>query len=253
MKEIDLSVFPTERKEKLQQIYRYKIFDKMFYRSNLWMHTHRLLWLLEEIAPLAQKYLNFDLEKARIYALVHDDAEMITGDIQSIQKQRMSEEELQKLEEDDLQAINNLVKKYPKMVHGYSYELLLKEAVYKDTIEAQLVSYIDKLDGFCESLHEIYAGNSSITRSIVFYSLIMPTFSYKYPALKELLSSKESPLTYITDMISPFEIKFENYSNQKPYTESSIHKTFDFPFYATWKKVVIDHGKIDWLIKQKEF
>ncbi len=253
LKEIDLTIFPAERKEKLEKIYRYQFFDKLFYRSNLWMHTHRVLWLLEEIAPLAQKYLTFDLEKARIYALVHDDAEMVTGDIQAIQKQRMSKEELQKHDENDLLVIANLVNKYPKIVHGYSYELLLKEAVSKDTVEAQLVSYLDKLDAFCESLHEMYAGNVSILRSVVFYSLILPTFPHKYPALKDLLSSKESPLTFIADMISPYKIEFENYANLKPHTESSIQNTIDFPFYDTWKKIIVQRGKIDWLIKQKEF
>lgn len=252
MKEIDLSVFPDERKEKLEKIYRYHFFDKMFYRSNLWMHSHRILWLLEEIAPVAQKYLTFDLEKARIFALVHDDAEIVTGDIQAVQKQRMSKEELQQLETNDLEAIKILVKRYPKMVHGHSYELLLKEAIHKNTVESQLVSYLDKLDAFCESLHEVYAGNVSLLRSIVFYSLMIPSFPHKYPALKELLSSRESPLTFIADLISPHKVEFENYT-LKPHTESSIQNTFDFPFYATWKRLVISKGKIDWLIVQKEF
>ena len=253
MKEIDFSIFPNDRKEKLEKIYRYQFFDKFFYRSNLWMHTNRLLWLLEEIAPIAQKYLTFDLEKARIYALVHDDAEMVTGDIQAIKKQRMSKEELQKLEENDMHAIEELIKTYPKMVHSYSYESLLKEAVHKDTIEAQLVSYLDKLDAFCESLHEVYAGNISLLRAVVFYSLSLPLFPYKFPALKELLLSKESPLIFINDQISPYKIEFENYTHLKPYDKSSINNNFDFPFYATWKKLVIDNGQIDWLITQKEF
>ncbi len=251
--EIDLNIFPKKRREKLESIFRYHFFDKMFYRSNLWQHSHRVLWLLEEIAPLANKYIDFDIEKARIYALVHDDAEMITGDIQAIEKARMSEAELKELEKNDLAAIKQLAEGYPQNINGYSYELLLNEAVYKNTIESKLVSYLDKLDAFCESLHDVYAGNLSLLRSVVFYSMMLPLFPNKYPELKELLKSKDSPLTFINDQISPYEIKFDKYKNfGKPHTISSIDDNTDFPFYKKWKEILINKGKIDWLIKQIE-
>ena len=253
-KEIDLSVFPPERQQKLENIYRYHFFDTLFYRSNLWMHNYRVLWLLEEIAPLAQKYLSFDLEKARIYALVHDDAEMVTGDIQAIVKSRMSPQELEKLEEDEMKAIAGMVKEYPEKVHGYSYRALLEHAAKKDCIEAQLVSYVDKLDAYCESLHEVYAGNLSLLRSVIFYASAMPLFPKKFPDLKPLLASKESPLTYISDQISPFEIKAELYCRLgKPHTEESLNINTDHPFYKVWKDIIIKKGKIDWLINQREF
>ena len=178
---------------------------------------------------------------------------MVTGDIQAIEKQRMSEEELCQTEKNEIQAVEELIKTYPKTVHGYSYEQLLKEAVSKDTVGAQLVSYLDKLDALCESLHDLYAGNISLLRAVVFYTLNLPLFPNKYPMLKELLASKESSLTFITDQIQPFQIKFENYTNLKPYTEESVLTTNDFPFYTTWKKIVIEHGKMEWLIDQKEF
>jgi hypothetical protein len=253
-KDIDISVFPPERKEKLEKIYRYSFFDTMLYRSNLWMHTQRVLWLLEEVAPIAKKHLTFDLEKARIYALVHDDAEMITGDIQAIVKLRMTTEETKKLEEEEMNAIENLIQNYPEKVHGYSYKELLEHATKKDCVEAQLVSYLDKLDAFCESLHEVYAGNISLLRSVVFYSMTLPLFSIKYPDLKEFLLSKESPFTYISDQISPLEIKAEKYKTfGKPHTEKTIFIDTDFPFYRKWKQIVIEKGKINWLINQKEF
>lgn len=251
--EIDLNIFPKERKEKLESIFRYHFFDKMFYRSNLWEHSHRVLWLLEDIAPIAKKYIEFDIEKARIYALVHDDAEMITGDVQAIEKARMSEAELKELEKNDLVAIERLAERYPKNINGYSYESLLKEAAHKNTIESKLVSYLDKLDAFCESLHDVYAGNFSLLRSVVFYSMMLPQFPKKYPELKDLLGSKDSPLTFISDQISPYEIKFDKYKNfGKPHTESSVHNNTDFLFYKKWKEIVISKGKIDWLIRQRE-
>lgn len=252
-REIDLNIFPKERQNKLESIFRYNFFDTMFYRSNLWEHSHRVLWLLEEIAPIAKKYINFDIEKARIYALVHDDAEMITGDIQAIVKARMTKDELKELEKKDSEAVSKLATEYPENINGYSYKSLLNEAIHKNSIESKLVSYLDKLDAFCESLHDLYAGNLSLLRSVVFYSMTLPSFPRKYPELKELLESKESTLTFINDQISPYEIKFEKYKNfGKPHTELSIHNNTDFPFYKTWKEIIISRGKIDWLIKQRE-
>jgi 5'-deoxynucleotidase YfbR-like HD superfamily hydrolase len=253
-KEIDLSIFPKEREEKLKQIYRYSYFDVVYYRSNLWMHTHRVLWLLEELIPIAKKSIDFDEEKARALALVHDDPEMLTGDIQAIEKQRMTKEQQSKMEENDLRAIDEIAKQYPEFINGYSYRELLRHAAKKDCIEAKLVSYVDKLDAYCESLHDLYAGNLSLLRSVVFYANALPLFPIKYPELKELLSSKESTLTFLTDQISPGEILFENYKSlNKPHTKESLLINTDFPFYKTWKHIVIERGRMDWLIDQKEY
>jgi hypothetical protein len=226
----------------------------VFYRSNLWMHSQRVLWLLEELAPTAQKYLEFDLEKARAYALVHDDAEIITGDVQAIEKERMSPEDQEKYDRQEEEAIEKLALVFPADVNGYSYKELLSHALKKDCIEAQLVSYIDKLDAYCESLHELYAGNISLIKSVVSYANNLPLFPYKYPALKELLGSKEHAFTYLRDQISPFETKAENYMHlNKPHTEESIKVDTDFPFYRLWKKIVIERGRKEWLLEQREF
>lgn len=253
-KKIDLSVFPKERQEKLEKIYRYNYFDVLFYRSNLWMHSHRVLWLLEEISPLAKKHIKFDLEKARTLALVHDDAEMVTGDIQAIVKARVSKKELEKMGREELKAIDNLIKNYPKMINGYVYKDLLKHSAKKDCIEAQLVSYVDKMDAYCESLHEVYAGNISLIRSVIFYANLIPLFSKKFPDLKPFLESKESPFTYIGDQISPYKIEAKKYRHlNKPFTKETVRLNNDFLFYKKWKDIVIKKGKIDWLIKQREF
>jgi 5'-deoxynucleotidase YfbR-like HD superfamily hydrolase len=253
-KEIDLSVFPPERKTALENIYRYDFFDVLLYRSNLWRHNYRVLWLLEEIIPVAKKYLEFDSEKARTLALVHDDAEIVTGDVQAIVKARMSAEELKELGEQEEKAINNIVTNYPKEINGYSYKSLLEHAAKKDCIEARLVSYVDKVDAHCESLHEVYAGNISLLRSVIFYASTIPSFPIKYPELKELLSDKSSPLTYLSDQISPFKIESAKYKNlNRPHSKESLEINNDYPFYKLWKEIVIRNGKIDWLLDQKEY
>ncbi len=251
-KEIDLSVFPPERKEKLQNIYRYNYYDVLIYRSDLWRHSYRVLWLLESIIPLAQKHIQFDAEKARTLALVHDDVEMVTGDVQAILKARMTPEELDALGNQEFEAIEELAKRYPKEINGYSYRELLHHAAKKDCIEAQLVSYVDKVDAYCESLHEVYAGNMSMLRAVVFYARTIPAFPTKYPELASLLLEK-SPLTYLGDLFSPFKIEVQDYMNLgKLHTEESLEINTDFPFYKEWKRIVIEKGKVDWLLEQRE-
>jgi 5'-deoxynucleotidase YfbR-like HD superfamily hydrolase len=254
---IDLSGFPKEREKRLKSIYRYNAFPVMYYRSHLWLHAHRVLWLLEELIPLAKKHIDFDVEKARILALVHDDAEIITGDIPAGYKNRMSKQETANLEKDEEAAIKILIKKHPRKIHGYSYEKLLYHALRKDCIEAKLVSYVDKLDAHCESLHELFAGNISFLRSVMFYDNMLILMGSKYPELQKLLSSKESPLTYLQDRYSHTDYSIEKYLNlNKPFTKASINKPTDFPFYNLWRKLVLEKaGKdgVQWLTRQREF
>ncbi len=256
-KEIDLNVFPPERETALKNIYRYNAFDTMLYRANLWTHTHRMLWMLEEILPIAQTYFKIDPEKTRILALVHDDAEIITGDIQAGHKAHMSAEELAEVGHGEEKAIVELSQQYPKTVHGYSYEELLLHAKEKDCIEAQLVWYVDKLDSICETTHDIYAGNLSLFRSFLYYSCLIPTASKKFPQLTELLSSKKSPLLIFDYRSDEPYVKAENFKIfSKPFTKESLQVQSDFPFYDEWKKIVLKRGGeegLQWLMEQKEF
>lgn len=248
-KDIDLSPFPAEREEKLKEIYRFSLFESLRYRSNLWMHTHRVLWLLDELIPIAQKYLDFDVEKARILALVHDDAEMITGDIQAGVKARMTPEELSKVEQNEKEALELLAERYPEIIHGYNYKELLYHSVNKDCIEAKIVSYVDKIDAQCESLHEVLSGNITLLRSVIFYTNTFASFPKKFPELAELMKSKESALTYLADVVSYDNVKDNRYTLlNKPWTEESILLETDFPFFNTWKKIVIEKGHKDWLL-----
>lgn len=256
-KKIDLSVFPSEREQRLKEIYRFNAFDVLLYRSNLWMHSRRVLWLVEELLPLAQKYFEIDTEKTRILALVHDDAEMITGDIPAHEKNKMSEKETAEMECSEENAINFLTEKYPKSIHEYVYKDLLMHALKKDCIEAQLVSYADKLDAQCESIHEVLAGNISLLRSIFFYNNAFAAFPQKFPDLAPLLNDQTSSLTFLINTSSRSRVEIKNYTEfNKPFTKDSLETETDFPFYNTWRKIVIEKGSnegLEWLLKQEEY
>lgn len=256
MTPIDLSAFPKEREEKLRAIMRYSLFEVMYYRSSVWHHAKRVAWIIDEIAPFITKY-GGDIEKARVMALVHDDAEMVTGDYQAGHKAQMTREQLQKLDEEEELAVEKLAASYPKMVHDYEYAVLLRHMVRKDCIEAVFVSYADKFDAQNETLHEILAGNLTLLWSLMFYGQWFANYVRKFPMLAEF-SKEKSPFILGSDnRFQPHHVGFQNYAYAgKPHTEDSLTHPTDFAFYNAWREMVLrrggDEGKTQ-LLNQKEF
>ncbi len=254
--DISFNGWPAEREQKLKSIWRYSMFERMYYRSNLRMHAHRMLWMIEATADLSKKILHVDINRVRTLALVHDDAEMITGDIQAGQKFFMSKAQLEKIDEAEEKAIDQLSQRYPKTLNGYSYKELLTDALRKDTTESQLVMYFDKLDAFCESLHELLAGNILLLRSVMFYERAMTTFPTTHPLIAELLSKKESEYFDVERRESPVSVPAQRYAHlNRPHTPASIKIPSDFPFYNSWRGLVATRGGeegIRWLTEQRE-
>ncbi|MBV9159502.1 MAG: HD domain-containing protein [Candidatus Kaiserbacteria bacterium] len=241
---IDLSAFPPEREEKLRSIKRYSMFKEMRYRSDVWSHARRVFWLAETLLPLAQRYTPLDAEKVRTLALVHDDAEMLTGDIQAGAKARMTKAELKTIEENEERAIQELAKRYPTHVNNYEYVALLRHALHKDCAEAHFVSVMDKLDAYGESMHEIYSGNMTLLGSLLFYTRMMSRYPYIYPELHDFLEAKEHPLIR---ELGPLPVdgriggaEFIHFG--KPHTEETIRVETRFPFYDAWRELVIQRG-----------
>ena len=255
-KKIDLSAFPSTRERGLKDLYRYSMFEVMFYRPNLWEHSHRLCWMVEALAPIAKKHLKkIDIEKSRAMALVHDDAEMLTGDIQAGAKALMTKKQLANVHKKERAAIHAIAKKYPKTVHGYNYEMLLIEMTEKKTLESLLVTYVDKLDAYCESMHEVLAGNISLMRSVMFYVKTFAEFPAKYPAMVGFCADKSSPLIFVDNRLDIDGVRFAKYTNLQPYTKASLKKVTDFPFYNEWRRIVLDRGGSEglrWLTNVRE-
>lgn len=248
--------FPAERKSGLQLIERFGIFDTMYYRTNDWIHCHRVAWITEELMKVAKKYYkNCDAEKAILLALVHDDAEVITGDYNASHKVFGSKKFKAKILQEEASAIEKLVKKYPKYVGKYNYRDLLLQAMWWDGIEGKIVSYADQLDALYESLHEVFAGNLSFLTSVVFCSDRIARFEKKYPELVPLLNHDSIftnlKVIYRPDFSSNAHIRPFN----KPFNAKSIKTKTIFPGYDKWRELTIKNwGKdgLDALIKQKE-
>lgn len=256
MTPIDLSAFPKEREEKLRGILRYSLFETMYYRSSVWDHAQRVAWIVDEIAPFITKY-GGDAEKARIMALVHDDAEMVTGDYQAGHKAQMTPEQLKKLDEEEELAVEHLAESYPKMVHGYEYATLLKHMVHKDCIEAVFVSYADKFDAQNETLHEVLAGNLTLVWSLMFYGQWFAQYVQKFPMLAEFSKEKSSFILGSDNRFQPQHVRSKIYAFAgKPHSEESLLHPTDFEFYNAWREMVLRRGGEDgkqMLLNQREF
>ena len=77
--ESDFSNF-VGRDEDLKTVKRYHRYSPMFYRSNLLIHSKRVLTMVESLIPVVKNYFpNFDEDASKIMALIHDDIE--DGDV----------------------------------------------------------------------------------------------------------------------------------------------------------------------------
>jgi 5'-deoxynucleotidase YfbR-like HD superfamily hydrolase len=255
LSDIDVSAFPDEREEKLRAIFRYSMFEVMFYRSSLWQHTHRVHWIVEELLPFTSG-MQIDHEKARVLALVHDDAEMVTGDWQAGHKAKMSPEELRAIEADEEKAVQKLAARYPETVYGFNYAALLRHAIHKDCVEAQIVSYADRFDAYCETLHEILAGNLGLLWSLMLYERWLASYASKYPALKPLITQQSPFILGGDNRFQPPHVDTEAYRFLgKPHTLESLRHPTDFGFYNAWRLLVEKRGGdegVRWLTEQKE-
>ncbi len=238
-----ISVFPKSREEKLRSMKRFSMTDVFFYRSSLWHHALRVHFIVNELTKIAQGLLpQCDWEKASILALVHDDAEMITGDVQLGHKQVMTKEQLKEVRDNELAANQVLAQELSGNVGGYSYRELLQNALEKDCIEAEVVSYADKFDAYCESMHEVLAGNLSALRAVINYVATLENFKGKYPSLASLLNHKDSPLTNVHLRTDMWHVHQSNYVwLNRPHTSESIRQKTEFVFYNVWKQLVLDN------------
>ncbi len=187
--------------------------------------------------PIAVENYNSELnpEKALTLALVHDDAEIITDDVSRYDKDRMTQEQLLYHEQREEDAIKYLSTIWPKNINGFSYKGLLYHALRKDCLEAQLVSYCDKIDGFCEALHEFYTGNKKFKGTSLDYIKKLREFPEKFQQLARILPSNHSLLSFPPDINVREIIK-----NKHFHFPNSVKKSTEVPHYNRWKELTIE-------------
>ncbi len=237
------------REQGLQKIKRFRRIKVMFYRTNVLFHSMRVPLILQEFLPIAEKEFGsrLDSKKAITMAYMHDDIEVETDDLQLYYKLRMGEDELAKHRKKEVQAIENLAARWPKMLNGYSYRQLLLHVLDKDCLEAQLVSYADKIDAFCESLHELFAGNRLFPIAVQDYLNVLPTLPVKFPELAKIVPGRHAFLQPIP------EVNFEKIlSRGRPHDESTIKQDSGIAQYEAWKKLTVQKLGLRPLIEKVE-
>jgi hypothetical protein len=245
------------REEALAQIKRYihELTQIMFYRTDDLIHSRRVLWHLEEALPdIVGVYGNgFDVGFARTLALVHDDLEILTGDLQLHDKVRMTPEQREDHARKESDAIPIVVGMYDTVANGHDYKELLTAAKDKTCLEAQFVSFFDKFDGGGEAWHEVWAGNHPFLLPAGGshgqkggYVKWMNQFPSKYPAMAKFF---EQFPHYLPE---PFD--FRSAAEQgRPHTAESLQEDSGYPPYEKWKRNVIEREGVELLVTQREF
>jgi hypothetical protein len=193
-------------------------------------------------------------------ALVHDDAEIIVGDVQAGNKSKMTPEELAEVKKKEREALEVLPSCFPEL-NTEVYKALLIEAFEKKTLEAMVLDWADKMDAFGEALHELYAGHELWTTQVIneygvielptdYYTNYFHRFQEKFPQ-SEKLFEKGDPIFRIPDKPSPDIIVENRVSHHKDSFET---KTGFFP-YDFWIAVTFKYGNkedIESLYNKKE-
>lgn len=242
----------TGRDDDLRHIERYSMYTVMLYRSNLYTHSRRVAALVKNMRLVAQKSFgkDYDSKKAEIMALVHDDAEIIFGDVQAGNKSKMTPAQLSMVGKAEEDAIKIISRRYPRQIGGYDYRKLLEE--YKDysSLESQVVCYADKYDALGEALHEIYAGNDffvtnvtneygTIPTPLEYYTGFFLDFRDKFPLTARIFGQS-------LDMLEPIKYDLKEYraiaKNGTPHTKRSVQVAVGDLHYDVWRKVVLESG-----------
>jgi 5'-deoxynucleotidase YfbR-like HD superfamily hydrolase len=245
---VDFSRF-VGREAGISAVYRYKIYPECWYRSNLAQHSLRVLYLLQASLPKILKvFPEVDTRRMQLLCLVHDDAEIFTGDFPSVNSVKMSAEELATMDEHEERTIDHMASLYPANLMGYGYADLLREILRKETVEAQVVKFFDHLDAFGEALHEIYAGNPCfVTKPRTEYGEMPIAVDYYIPKFAN--SRKNYPLlTALIDEEIPFASRFEREDFEaaaaagRPHTPENILEPSGYPLYDWWKRIIWETG-----------
>jgi len=213
-------------------------------------------WIVEELIPTAQIILKktLDSDKAIAIALVHDDAEILFGDIQAGNKAKMKDTELKQVEQLERDAIECLSIRYPSYLGKYDYKLLLLDVLSKTSLESMLVSWADKYDAFCEALHELYAGHTlwisnveneygKIQLPTEYYMNYFSSFQQKFPISTDLFLQSNS-WWKIPDEPKIFDIVAQG----QEHTEQSLKIPKNYIPYDQWIDLALKKGTTEDII-----
>jgi 5'-deoxynucleotidase YfbR-like HD superfamily hydrolase len=202
-----------------------------------------IFFALEDI----KKYFpGIDPMKIFLLSFVHDFTEIRNEDVPLNTKLLWTKEEQRKASKLEIEAIHELFtfEYMPKEIAGYKTESLLFEIYEKKTLEAQMLSYIDKVCGFAQAYHEFFAGNLVFFEPVSNY--LTNTFDTqklenKFPLLKPVLFSDDKEISPIFKIGQPLVIDDFLINAFKRHQKETLLSSNGVPFYETYKKAFIQH------------
>ena len=238
-----------EREAELRAIPRYHIYKPMWYRTHLWTHTRRVAIITGYIGRLVAARIGrwLDIDHAQAVAHVHDDIERIIGDVQAGNKAKMTEQQKHALERREYAAIETLAHRSPRMLGPYNYQSLMLANMRRDTLETWIIQFADKLDGFGEAMHEIFAGNATGFATIVetefgelplpaeFYIEYFRGFAERYPKLGFLTQGPDRVL----DVTQPFTSR-EAAQTGRLHNLFNVREPHPYQPYDLWRRILLE-------------
>ncbi|MFC1687001.1 YfbR-like 5'-deoxynucleotidase [Patescibacteria group bacterium] len=253
------------REQALREIKRFHIHPTMFYRSSLWTHSKHLVWIMKAMAPHIKEVFgeSFNQAKAEIMGCIHDDFEIVMGDVQAGQKKKMDNKQLDQLDLQEKKAIEEISRRFPENIGPYNYKDLLNSIQQADSLEAQVIKFADKIDAFGESLHEIYGGNYKFMQSISdpiygdipapldYYVSFITSFPKQFPQIAKLFEQEFSLFE------KPVKMNFVKIAKKRnPHTKESLKIDTGYTHYDAWMKIMLEYAddeELQNLYTQKEF
>ncbi len=233
------------REKGLRAITRYHIYVPMFYRTNDWIHSQRVCRTVARVGPLIARHTGvaFDQDRAEAMSLVHDDIELIIGDVQAGNKTKMTKAQLAELARREEEAIEELARRYPTWVGPYRYRDLLLATHHREGAESWAIQLADKLDAFEEAMHEIFAGNRRFATPITteygnlglpydHYVTYFHGYSERFPKAAFLVQGPHRFLE-INDTLDCKAIAAKG----TPHTTDSLDQITGFQPYDLWKDI----------------
>ncbi len=170
----------ARRVQDLVNVLRFDQAERVIHRNNLHIHMLRVGYLSGAIARhLRTNYdVHVDPEKTTRLAQYHDDPEVITGDIPTPIKYSMKPQERQALKKAEEEAVHELAQRYFRINPWRKRQYLndQRDMTDKSSMEARIVNIADKMEGLCETIHEIRCGNDTFEEILNNYRAFFEPF-----------------------------------------------------------------------------
>lgn len=249
----------SQVRDALQCIDRFEEIEPMICRSNNLTHSERLLMMHEDLLPVIKEVYGDDYREdyARAFLFLHDLHEYKTTDIPTPTKMKMSPGEVEIQERIEYNACKEIFQDFrlPITVNGYNTLDMMYQALFKDNLEAQVCSFIDKRDGQCDSINEIRLGNRAFMEPAKRYRGIMRVLpnSPLFGGLQKLRALYDSGIDHPFLDMSVYSAKdLEVLANEgKGTATADLSQPVGIKPYDRWTELHRVHGKMEYFDRKE--